>query len=85
LFNNTFVRLRNVNVGYTIPAAVLKRIHVGAFRVFVQGTNLLTWGAAKKRGTDPETTINGAVGDGAGGSGAAPTYKSYSLGLQVTL
>lgn len=85
LFNNTFVRLRNVTLGYTLPAAVLKRLHLGSFRVFAQGTNLLTWGAAARRGTDPETSINGAVGDGANGSGAAPTYKSYSLGLQISL
>ncbi|HVI45882.1 MAG TPA: TonB-dependent receptor [Chitinophaga sp.] len=85
LFNNTFARLRNLNIGYTVPAAVTKRLHISAFRMYVQGTNLFTWGAAARRGTDPETAINGAVGDGANGSGAAPTFKSYSVGLQVTL
>jgi len=85
LFNNSFARLRNLNLGYTIPAAVTKRLHISSFRVYAQGTNLFTWGAAARRGTDPETSINGAVGDGANGSGAAPTYKSYSVGLQVTL
>jgi TonB-linked SusC/RagA family outer membrane protein len=85
LFDNTFVRLRNLTFGYAVPASLLKRIHIGSFRVYAQATNLFTWGAAARRGTDPETTINGAVGDGAGGSGAAPTFKSYSVGLQVSL
>ncbi|MBS1660892.1 MAG: TonB-dependent receptor [Bacteroidetes bacterium] len=84
LFNNTFARLRNVTFGYTLPPSVLKRIHVGSLRVYAQGVNLFTWGAAARRGTDPETTINGAVGDGANGTGAAPISKSFSVGLNAS-
>lgn len=54
LFNNDFVRLRNLNIGYTFPKSFNKVLNIKSFRLFVQGDNLITWGAAKKRGTDPE-------------------------------
>ena len=85
LFNNTFTRLRNVSLGYMLPAGLTRRYGISSLRVFALGTNLYTWGPAARRGTDPETTINGAVGDGANGSGAAPITKSYTLGIQLSL
>jgi len=84
LFDNTFVRLRNVSLGYTLPATLTNRYGINTLSFFLLGTNLLTWGPAARRGTDPETTINGAVGDGANGTGAAPISKSVSIGLQVS-
>ena len=85
LFDNTFARLRNVTFGYNIPPSAMKRLHITNARIYAQGVNLFTWGPAARRGTDPETAINGAVGDGANGSSAAPVSKSYSMGLQITL
>lgn len=54
LFKNDFVRLRNVNIGYTFPDSFNKALGITNFRLFVQGDNLFTWGEAQKRGTDPE-------------------------------
>ena len=84
LFNNTFVRLRNVNIGYTLPAALTNKVGVNTLRLYASGDNLLTWGAAARRGTDPETSINGAVGNGANNTAAAPIRKNYSFGVQLS-
>ena len=85
LFNNSFLRLRNVSLGYTIPKTITDKMRVGNIKFFAQGTNLLTWGAAAKRGTDPETGLNGTVGNGTNGDGAGSIRKSWSFGIQATL
>jgi TonB-linked SusC/RagA family outer membrane protein len=85
LFDNSFLRLRNVSLGYNIPRGVVQKLHVGNIKVFGQATNPLTWGAAARRGTDPETSLNGTVANGTNGSGAGSIRKSWSFGLQVTL
>jgi len=38
-----FVRLRNVTLGYTLPQSLMEKIRIDRLRVFVQGTNLLTF------------------------------------------
>ena len=84
LFDNSFLRLRNVMLGYTLPTSLSQRMGLGSLRVFLRGDNLLTWGQAARRGTDPETSFNGIVGNGADGSGSAPIRKNYGMGLQVS-
>lgn len=79
LFDNTFVRLRNVTLGYSLPKSVLQKINVQQLRIYVQGDNMLTWGSAVKRGTDPEQSISGTTAN------RFPTTKNISFGVQITL
>ena len=79
IFDNTFLRLRNVSLGYTLPKSLLNKIGVNTLRIYVQGDNLMTWGSAARRGTDPEQSINGTT------SNRFPTYKSFSFGIQLGL
>ena len=53
----TFLRLKSVEVGYTLPRNLLKKIKVQNFRVYVSGTNLLCW--SKFKLWDPEMAGNG--------------------------
>ena len=85
LFDNSFLRLRNVSLGYSLPKNVVQKLRVGNIKLFAQGTNLFTWGEAAKRGTDPETGLNGTVANGTNGEGAGSIRKSWSFGLQATL
>jgi TonB-linked SusC/RagA family outer membrane protein len=78
LYDNTFVRLRNVTLGYTLPSALLKKMHFDNLRIYVQGDNLMTWGTAAKRGTDPEQDVSGTTYN------RFPTTKSVSFGVQFT-
>lgn len=55
LFNNSFLRLRNINFGYTFPKTILSKVGITNLRLFLQGENLLTFGSAVKRHTDPES------------------------------
>ncbi|WP_286858331.1 MULTISPECIES: SusC/RagA family TonB-linked outer membrane protein [Sphingobacterium] len=59
LYNNTFwlnnasfLRLKNVEIGYTLPSEVLSRLKLGGLRFYVNGFNLLT--ITKVKDYDPE-------------------------------
>lgn len=56
-----YLRLRNLSVGYTIPAATLQKIGVDRFRIYLQAQNLFT--ITKYTGLDPEITTQ-VVGRG---------------------
>lgn len=79
IYNNTFARLRNVTLGYTLPKNLTSKFQINNLRVFVQGDNLLTLGSAARRGTDPEQSIDGTTDN------RFPVTKSVSFGLQLSL
>ena len=80
LFNNDYLRLRNLTFGYTVPSNFLSKFGVGNLRLFFVGENLWTLGKAQKHGTDPENVgIGGVVGDYAG----LPIRKTFSFGLNI--
>lgn len=71
----SFLRLRNVTLGYTVPKSILEKTRfVKGVKVFVQGQNLFTW--TKWRGLDPE---NNAVY----GRFQYPNTRTYTAGLNV--
>ncbi len=53
LYNASFVRLRNAELGYTFSGDLIKKIGVKGLRAFVNGTNLATWSKQIKY-RDPE-------------------------------
>lgn len=79
IFNNSFARLRNVTLGYTLPKSFTSKYGINTLRLFVQGDNLVTIGSAARRGTDPEQSVSGTT------SNRFPTTKSFSFGLQLNL
>lgn len=79
VFDNSFARLRNVTLGYTLPRAWTWKFQVNSLRVYVQGDNLATWGSAARRGTDPEQSLDGITAN------RFPTTKMISFGLQLNL
>lgn len=79
VYNNSFVRLRNITLGYTLPNSILNKVNINSLRLFVKGDNLVTWGKAKKRGTDPEQSLSGTTDN------RFPTVKTVSVGLQLSL
>ncbi len=78
LYDNTFVRLRNVTLGYSFPRPLLSKVNIDQVRIYVQGDNLMTFGQAAKRGTDPEQSIAGTTNN------RFPTTKNVTFGVQVT-
>lgn len=70
--NGNYLRLRNAEIGYTIPKRLSNRIGMGNLRFFVNAVNLVTWDHIKI--IDPESN------DGTGGY---PLQRSLNAGLQI--
>ncbi len=59
LYDSSFLRLKNLSVGYNLPSRFLEKTFLSNVRFFVQGENLLTW--TKWRGFDPEAITSLSV------------------------
>lgn len=70
-----FFRIKNINLGYTLPASVLSKMKISNLRVYVSGQNLLTFTSAW-RGFDPE--INNANAE------FYPLMRTFTAGVNVT-
>jgi TonB-dependent starch-binding outer membrane protein SusC len=87
LEDGSFIRLKNVQLGYTIPLSALKAIGLAKTRIYLSGTNLLTF--TKYTGLDPEMTVSNNSqneGDRAAGIdwGTYPSAMTFMLGLDIT-
>lgn len=51
--DGSYLRLKNIEVGYSLPATLFKRIGLKSTRLFVNGNNIYTWKKVM-RGVDPE-------------------------------
>lgn len=54
LLNMDYIRLKNVELGYTIPPSITSKVGIGNLRLYVNGLNVLTF--AKQKIYDPEST-----------------------------
>ncbi len=54
--SGSFTRLRNLQVGYSLDNATLKKLGLGRFRIYAQGQNLFT--LTKYSGLDPDVTVS---------------------------
>jgi len=80
--NTSYLKLRNIQVGYSLPVAILHHLKISKLRIYVSGENLLTFSPFKIM--DPESIVSGDPFFGFGGTAAYPTTKRYLAGLSVT-
>jgi TonB-linked SusC/RagA family outer membrane protein len=73
VYDATFARLKNLELGYTIPESVVSKAKLSTLRIYVSGFNLLTW-AKKIKWTDPE--ISGPLL-------YYPQQRVFNLGVNV--
>ena len=83
-YKNNFLRLRNITLGYTLPQQISKKASISNLRIYATGVNLLTFGNAAKKYTDPEANASGSVYNGANRDGTMGTAKSYVIGFEIT-
>lgn len=87
LENGSYTRLKNLQIGYSLPKDFLKKYSFTNARIYVSGTNLFT--ITKYSGLDPEMTAsNNALGQGDTALGmdwgTYPAAKSYNVGVNLT-
>jgi hypothetical protein len=71
----SYLRFKNVQLGYSVPANFLRKAHINNLRIVASAENLTTF--TSFRGLDPEKTGNA--------SDLYPLNKSYSLGVNLGL
>ena len=81
LEKGNFIRLRQLQLGYTLPAKFTKKAFIERARIYVSGENLLTW--TTYDGIDPEFTTGNILNTGIDRF-VFPFTRSYVVGLQVT-
>jgi TonB-dependent starch-binding outer membrane protein SusC len=77
--SGSYLRAKNIQIGYTLPATLLQKYGIDRFRIYVQGANLFT--ITKYTGLDPEL-----AGDDTNYSidyGNYPNVKQYLIGLNL--
>jgi len=79
--NGSFLRLRNVTLGYTLPASVGEKLFTRNIRIYIKGTNLLTF--TRFTGYAPEIGSDDVLSNGID-NGIYPITSVYSFGLNVT-
>lgn len=77
LIDASYLRLKNLQVGYTIPSHITKKFGVSRLKIFFSGENLLTFTKVPKM-YDPET-----LGGGWGSGKTYPLSRTYSFGLNI--
>ena len=79
-----YVRLKTLNIGYQLPESVLKGVGIQGFRVYIAGTNLLTFSGLNKYRYDPEIPNSGGNYDDAGYM-YYPQQRTFTIGLTLTI
>ena len=77
LHKTDYIRLKNIELGYTLPREISDKINIDKLRIYVNGFNLWTYSPDMKD-FDPELVQTGYAGY------TYPTNKAINLGLNVT-
>ena len=88
LQNAAYIRLRNLQVGYSLPKRLVSKFHANDLRLYVSAENLWTWSPMYKWTRDTDVTnIYGSDRDLSGGTSGDgynyPMLKTISMGLTV--
>lgn len=77
LLDRSYVRLKNLVISYQLPQPLLNRLSLTGLKVYISGSNLVTW--TKYKGFDPEITRDASL------RGGLPQIRIMRVGLTVTL
>ena len=80
LFDGSYFKIKQVQLGYTLPRSVTQKMAISSLRVFASLDNYFTF--TKYPGLDPETATNGGSAAGID-MGNYPTAKSLILGVNL--
>ena len=84
--DGSYLRLKNITLGYTLPRNLTQKVGVNRFRVYVMAENLFTW--TKYWGFDPEIGAN-PDGDAKGTAlgvdyGVYPQARTWTVGFNIS-
>jgi TonB-linked SusC/RagA family outer membrane protein len=80
LYNSDYIRLKTLELGYSVPKSFASHIGFANIRLYVSGYNLLTFTSAKMKDFDPESNSN----DIGGQSQPYPSQQVINGGISLT-
>ena len=72
MVNGRYLRLKNAEIGYTLPKRIMSKAHIDKLRIYVSGVNLLTFSPFKLWDPDLQT-----------GAAAYPNNRVYNIGATL--
>lgn len=72
LYDRSYLRFKNLEIAYTLPLKVSKRIAASRIKIILSGQNLLTWDHMKSDDFGPEGSYT-----------SLPVYRVYNLGVNI--
>ena len=82
LLNLSYLRLKNLTIGYTLPDNITRRANISKARIYFSGENLFEF-SQKKIPIDPEITAGSSTSNFYGRT--APFERILSFGVQLTM
>lgn len=76
--DGTYFRLKSLEIGYKLPKSVISKIHLKSARVYLSGTNLLTFCDKLIKPWDPERNQSAWLG-----TSGSPLLKNYTIGVNI--
>ena len=76
MHDGSFIRLKTVSLGYTLPTSLVKKVGLDKARLYFNGTNLLTF--SKYKWADPEVNAYGTR------AFETPIGKTYTFGIELS-
>jgi TonB-linked SusC/RagA family outer membrane protein len=83
LEDGSFIRLKSLTLGYTLPKALTQKIGLNSLRFYFVGTNLLLF--TKYSGPDPEANVSANAQTQGLDLGTPPQPRTLQLGVNLTL
>lgn len=77
LMSTDYLKLRNIELGYTIPSHLLNRIKISSARVYINGQNIAVWDKMWLKDRDPESAGSGTL--------PYPLQRIFNIGLRFDL
>ena len=74
--NGRFLRLKNLDIGYTLPKSMVNTIHLESVRIYISGQNLITWSPFKLWDPELDSSKRGQI---------YPITRSFTAGIQISL
>lgn len=79
--NAAYLRLKNIELGYTLPEKITRKVNIQSLRIYVNAYNLLTF--TKLKYLDPEFYMTPSGGSLSALGYNYPLNKTYSIGLNI--
>ncbi|MBP5497854.1 MAG: SusC/RagA family TonB-linked outer membrane protein [Muribaculaceae bacterium] len=74
VLNRSYLRLKQVELGYYLPRSITRKFHCQKFKIFLSGNNLFTWHKLPK----------GLDGDPEQDFYILPAFRTYNIGIRTT-